>query len=56
MRIVCAWCGEQLGEKEPLLDDRATHTICDPCRARLDNADREQRKTLRGLANEEIDE
>jgi len=34
MRIVCAWCGKELGEKEPLEDKRITHGICPECLAK----------------------
>lgn len=35
----CAWCGEVLGEKEPLEDKRITHTICDDCDKKLREED-----------------
>lgn len=31
MKIVCAWCGIERGEKEPLSIDDKTHTICQEC-------------------------
>jgi hypothetical protein len=31
MKVRCAWCGVELGEKEPLCDTRYTHGICVPC-------------------------
>lgn len=31
MIIVCAWCGNTLGEKPPLKDTSVTHTICEKC-------------------------
>ena len=31
MLIQCAWCGEEMGEKEPLDDERITHGICEEC-------------------------
>lgn len=31
MILMCAWCGEVLGEKEPLDDKSLTHGICKPC-------------------------
>ena len=31
MIIQCAWCGEEMGEKEPLDDPRITHGICEGC-------------------------
>jgi len=32
MKRVCAWCGKDMGEKEPLDDDSVTHAICKDCR------------------------
>lgn len=31
MKIVCAWCGKYMGEKEPLDDPQTTHGICPDC-------------------------
>jgi len=31
MRIVCSWCGKELGEKEPLDDQSETHGKCNAC-------------------------
>lgn len=31
MKIICAWCKKEMGEKEPLSDPRITHSICDDC-------------------------
>lgn len=31
MKRVCAWCGKDMGEIEPLDDDSITHGICDDC-------------------------
>ena len=31
MRIVCAWCGKEMGQKEPLEDTGVTHAICPEC-------------------------
>lgn len=31
MKIVCAWCQKDLGEKEPLEDKNVTHGICVDC-------------------------
>lgn len=30
--IKCAWCGKDMGEKPPLEDKSATHSICEGCR------------------------
>lgn len=32
MTIICAWCQQTLGTKEPLADTRVTHGICPPCK------------------------
>lgn len=31
MKIECAWCNKDLGEKEPLENKDKTHTICEEC-------------------------
>lgn len=31
MLVVCAWCGKDLGTKEPLSDTSVTHGICPEC-------------------------
>ncbi len=31
MKVVCAWCGKDMGEKEPLDDPSVTHGICQEC-------------------------
>ena len=31
MKRVCAWCGLDIGEKEPLEDKSITHSICEKC-------------------------
>jgi len=33
--ILCAWCGKNLGEKEPLEDKSITHGICKECKKQL---------------------
>lgn len=35
MRRICAWCGSDLGVKEPLDDPGAKMTICGACAQRL---------------------
>ncbi len=35
MRRMCAWCGKDLGGKEPSDDPRVTSTICGDCADRL---------------------
>ena len=35
MILICAWCKEVLGEKEPLADTSPTHGICKPCADKL---------------------
>ena len=31
MRVLCSWCHRCLGEKEPLEDNRISHSICKEC-------------------------
>ncbi len=31
MKIVCAWCGKEMGEKPPLNNKETTHSICPEC-------------------------
>jgi hypothetical protein len=31
MKVICAWCGKDLGEKEPLNDQRTSHGMCEGC-------------------------
>ncbi len=35
MRQICAWCGRDLGVKEPLNDPEVARTICADCAERL---------------------
>lgn len=35
MRIVCAWCKKELGEKEPLTNKETTHGICSECATKM---------------------
>ena len=42
MKIVCAWCGKKLGEKEPYDDKSVTHGICQKCKAKME-AEEEER-------------
>jgi len=35
MKIVCAWCKKELGEKEPLDDPRISHGICEECKQKM---------------------
>ena len=40
--VICRWCGEGQGEKEPVWDRSIMHTICATCQAHLaDDANRE---------------
>jgi len=32
MKVECAWCGKNLGEKEPVEDTGITHGMCPACR------------------------
>lgn len=38
MRIVCAWCGKDIGEKkcEGEEEEEVTHGLCEKCFARLE--------------------
>ena len=31
MKIQCAWCKKDLGEKEPLTDNSISHGMCSDC-------------------------
>jgi len=31
MKRVCAWCGKDMGEREPLEDKSITHGMCEDC-------------------------
>lgn len=31
MKIVCAWCGKDMGEKPPFEDKSVTHGMCPEC-------------------------
>lgn len=35
MKIRCAWCGKDMGEKPGAICDAITHGICDECAARV---------------------
>jgi len=35
MKIVCAWCGKDMGEKDSKGVDGVTHSICKECSAKL---------------------
>jgi hypothetical protein len=35
MKRRCAWCGWDMGSKEPLNDDSITHGLCLPCSAAI---------------------
>lgn len=43
MKIVCAWCEKELGEKEPLEDKDITHGMCFRCFLKIR---REMRKSV----------
>lgn len=32
MKVVCAWCGKDMGEKEGQGEEGITHSMCDECR------------------------
>ncbi len=31
MKLICSWCGKDIGEKEPLDNPAITHGICGKC-------------------------
>ena len=31
MKVVCAWCGKNMGEKPPIEDTDVTHDMCLDC-------------------------
>lgn len=31
MKVVCAWCKKDLGEKEPLEEKTVSHGMCEEC-------------------------
>lgn len=35
MKIICSWCGKDMGEKEPLENKIITHGMCDECLNKL---------------------
>ena len=35
MKIVCAWCGKDMGEKETKSKEGVSHTICGKCLAKM---------------------
>ncbi|KKM97309.1 hypothetical protein LCGC14_1169310 [marine sediment metagenome] len=35
MRVICSWCGKDMGEKEPLDNEEISHGICEECQERL---------------------
>ncbi len=52
MRIICAECERDLGEKEPLEDRRTSHTFCDECMAmirarRIETTTRKRKEEVR---------
>jgi len=47
MKRLCAWCGKNMGEKEPLDDKRATHGLCDKCAKKLENKETKTMKELK---------
>ena len=36
MRIVCAWCGKDMGEKNGKGEEEVTHGICEECLAKIE--------------------
>ena len=44
MKIICAWCKKDLGEKEPLADNRITHSVCEKCKQKMQQELKQFRK------------
>ena len=42
MRIVCAWCGKDMGEKKGNGEEKITHGICQECLAKLEAQDKSE--------------
>ena len=38
MKVVCAWCGKDMREKEPLEDKSITHGMCEECYEKMTGA------------------
>ena len=36
MKVLCAWCKKDLGEKSPLENKSISHAICSECEARME--------------------
>ena len=41
MKIVCAWCGEEMGEKDGEGIDGVSHSICESCLSKVESENRE---------------
>jgi len=39
MKIQCAWCGKDMGDKPPYEDQGTTHTMCGECYRKLGKVD-----------------
>ena len=35
MKVTCAWCKKEFPDKEPLEDERISHTICEECKEKM---------------------
>jgi len=44
VKIVCAWCGKEMGEKPPLGDKSITHSICPKCKEKHFNEKRKRKE------------
>ena len=47
MKIVCAWCGKEMGEKDGEGEEGVTHSLCEECLAKME-AEREEETTTEG--------
>ncbi len=36
LKVECAWCGKDMGEKDGQGEEGITHGICDECKAQLE--------------------
>lgn len=35
MKVICAWCRKDMGEKEPLEEKIISHGMCEDCRRKV---------------------
>ena len=44
---VCSWCERFLGDKEPLEDQRVTHSVCELCAQQMLASEEDEREQFR---------